>query len=60
MLHFVIVGALLNIVMELGALKSIEERVSAYVQCFLPMRTNFVKNIKPQLLIPWTVLQRQM
>jgi hypothetical protein len=51
MLHFVTVGVV-NIVMELGALKSIEEKVSVYVQCFLPMRTNFVKNNKPQLSYP--------
>jgi len=37
----------MNIVMELGALKSIEETISVQMQCFLPIRTNFVKNIKP-------------
>ena len=38
----------MNIVMELGALKSVEETVSVHMQCFLPIRTNFVRNIKPQ------------
>jgi len=38
----------MNIVMELGSLKSIEETISVQMQCFLPIRTNFVKNIKPQ------------
>jgi len=38
----------MNIVMELGTLKSIEETISVQMQCFLPIKTNFVKNIKPQ------------
>jgi hypothetical protein len=30
------------------SMKSIEEGISVYVQRFLPIETNFVKNIKPQ------------
>jgi hypothetical protein len=43
MLHCV-TARVVNIAMELGALISIEETVSVHMQCFLPIRTNLVKN----------------